>query len=156
MNLLPKNSETSSPFRIIPLWFIAGTSAGVGAWMWGSSEWPARLFTFSFGVSIFVLALVLLLTLLFLLGRLTWHRAHHARNDFANFGPWALGRLQRGVSALVGMALIALLAFVSVGSQNGAKVTLLCGLFAAGLQWCTYCMHVMLSAQTSASERSGT
>lgn len=148
--MLPKNNQTGSSFRITPLWFIAGAGAGGGAWVWGSSEWPTRLFSFVFGVSPYVLALVVLLTLLFLLGRHSWRQAHHARNCFAKFGPWALNRLQRGVSALLGLALVALLAFVSVGSQNGAKVTLLCGLFAAGLQWCAYCVYVMLSNQAPA------
>lgn len=135
------------------MWFGVSAVAGGGGWVWGTSEWPAYLFSFAFGVSTFILALAILLTVLFLLGRRTWQRAHHARNDLTNFGPWVLGRLQRGVSALLGMASVTLMAWVSVSSQSGAKVTLLCALFAACLQWCAYCMHVMLMLNNQQAEK---
>ena len=146
----PEEEKTlGAPFRLMPVWFMGSSVAGVAAWIWGSSEWPTRLFKFTFGVSSFLLVLVCLLILLFLLGRITWQKAHFARNDFSNFGPWALGRLQRGVSSLLGMMLVTFIAWISVGSQGGAKLTLLCGIFAGGLQWCAYGMHVMLKAQQS-------
>lgn len=147
--MAPNNITAPSSFQVVPLWFSSAAIAGVGTWIWGTSEWPMHLFIFTFGVSTFTLVLLIFLTALFLLGRLTWKRAHHAQNDFSNFGPRVLGRLQRGVSALLGLALVTLMAWVSIGSHSGAKLTLLCGLFAICLQWCAYCVQIMLTTQAS-------
>jgi len=139
-------SDLAASFRVLPVWFVIGAGCGGGAWWAGSSEWPARVFGFAFGVSTLILALLLALGALFFLARTTWKWAEYAGNDFENFAPWVLARLQRGVSALLGIALVALLAWWSVGSRNAAEVALLCLLFGGCIQFCAYCLQVLRSA----------
>lgn len=147
-----QDNELVASIRIAPLWFVAATAIGVWAWMHSASEWPALAFRLAFDVPAYIPIAVILLAALFLSGRTPWKRARHARNDVQNFGPWVIVRLQRGISVLLGVTLVTLLAWASVGSQNGARITLLCGLLAAGLQWCAYCMHCMLIANTRTTD----
>lgn len=140
----------TSSFR--PAWILGGMFAGVCAYNWGAFEWTKHLFSVIFGVSVFTLAGVVLLALLFFMGRFAsgeW--ARYARNDFENVGPWALGQLQRGVSVLLGLALIGLVSWMSTGSERGVALILVCGWLAAPLLWCAYGLRQMLISQTSAA-----
>lgn len=126
--------------------------AGVCAYNWGAFEWTKYLFSVIFGVSAFTLAGVVLLVLLFFMGRfLTGRWARYARNDLANFGPRVLAQLQRGVSVLLGLALIALVSWVSTGSERGVALLLISGWLAAHLLWCAYGLRQMLISQASAA-----
>ena len=126
--------------------------AGVCAYNWGASEWTKYLFSVIFGVSAFTLAGVVMLALLFFMGRIaTGEWARYARNDFENVSPWALGQLQRGVSVLLGLALIGLVSWMSTGSERGVALILVCGWLAAPLLWCAYGLRQMLISQTSAA-----
>lgn len=144
------NMSITSSLR--PAWILGGMFAGVCAYNWGAFEWTKYLLSLIFGVSTFTLICVILLSMLFFMGRfLTGRWARYARNDLANFGPWALGQLQRGVSVLLGLAFIALVSWVSTGSERGVALMLVCGWFAAPLLWCAYGLREMLISQTSAA-----
>lgn len=137
---------------IRPASTLGGMLAGVCAFNWGALEWTKYLFSVIFGVSAFTLAGVVLLALLFFVGRFTRREwARYARNDFENAGPWALRHLQRGVSVLLGLALIALVSWMTTGSERGAALMLVCGWLAAPLLWCAYGLRQMLISQTSAA-----
>ncbi|MDF1484893.1 hypothetical protein PY257_06785 [Ramlibacter sp. H39-3-26] len=141
---------TTSSLR--PAWILGGMLAGVCAYNWGAFEWTKYLFSVIFGVSAFTLAGVVLLALLFFMGRFaTGEWARYSRNDFENVGPWALGQLQRGVSVLLGLALIGLVSWMSTGSERGVALILVCGWLAAPLLWCAYGLRQMLISQTSAA-----
>lgn len=135
-----------------PDWILGGMFAGVCAYNWGAFEWTKYLFSVIFGVSAFTLAGVVLLALLFFMGRLlTGRLARYARNDFDNFGPWAMGHLQRGISVLSGLALIALVSWVSTGSERGVALMPISGWLATYLLWCAYGLREMLISQRSAA-----
>jgi hypothetical protein len=128
-----------------------GSAIGVFAYIWGQSAWTGFLFSVAFGASL-TLASVILLALLFFVGRFhTGRRARFARNDLANIGPWVMRRLQRGLSLLLGLALIALVSWAFTGSERGLALVLLCGWFAAPLLWCAYGLREMLISQRSAA-----
>lgn len=135
-----------------PAWIAIGVATGVFAYIWGESAWTGFLFSAAFGVSTFTIICVILLALLFFMGRfLTGRWACYARNDFENFGPWALGQLQRGVSVLLGLTLIALVSWMTTGSERGVALMLVCGWLAAPLLWCAYGLRQMLISQRSAA-----
>ncbi|BEP93059.1 hypothetical protein GmRootA79_14430 [Acidovorax sp. A79] len=141
---------TNASIQPVPVWILGGMFAGVCAGAWGASEWTKYLFGVIFGVSTFTLAGVVLLALLFFMGRIaTGEWARYARNDFENVGPWALRQLQRGVSVLLGLALIALVSWVSTGSERGVALMLVCSWLAAPLLWCAYGLRQMLISQRS-------
>ena len=150
-----KNDAHIPPvFRLYPIWFVCSAASAIAAWIWGSSEWPAHAFSFAFGISSSLIAICMIVaTCVFLLGRTSWKYAHFARNDFANFCPWIVRRLHRGISALLGFGLVTALAWASIHSQNGAKLTLLCALFSLGLGWCAYCLQALLETQNSGTWR---
>lgn len=132
-----------------PAWIAIGAATGVLAYVWGESAWTGFLFSVAFGASL-TLASVILLALLFFVGRFhTGRRARFARNDLANIGPWVMRRLQRGLSLLLGLALIALVSWAFTGSERGLALVLLCGWFAAPLLWCAYGLREMLISQRS-------
>lgn len=132
-------------------WIAIGSAMGVFAYIWGESAWTGFLFSVAFGVSL-TLASVILLAMLFFLGRFhNGRRARFARNDLTNIGPWVMRRLQRGLSLLLGLALIALVSWAFTGSERGLALVLLCGWFAAHLLWCAYGLHQMLVSQTTAA-----
>lgn len=133
-----------------PAWILGGMLAGVCAYNWGAFEWTKFLFSVIFGVSALTLACVAVLALLFFMGHfLTGRWARYARNDFDNFGPWAMGHLQRGVSVLLGLAFIGLVSWMSTGSERGVALILVCGWLAAPLLWCVYGLRQMLISQRS-------
>ena len=138
-------------FQCRPLWVMAGVMAGVCGWIGGASKLSSYSLRLASGVSPLLVAGVILLALLFFAGRSTWRRALYARNDFDNVSPWGIRALQRGVSALIGVGLVALVAWVVIDSHAGAKVTLLCTMWVSILQWCAYCLH-MLRVSPSVAE----
>lgn len=136
---------------IRPAWIAIGSATGIFAWIWGNSAWTGYLFYMAFGVSL-TLASVILLAVFFFLGRFLpepW--ARFARNDVTNIGPWVMGRLQRGLSLLLGLALIALMSWAFTGSERGVALMLLCGWFAAHFLWLAYGLRQMMMSQTSAA-----
>ena len=139
-----KENKFIPSFRVVPLWLISAAISGVGVWVWSSSEWPIRLFSFFFPVSTVILAFAILLIVLFLLGEIKWKRASYAQSDFRNFTPWTVRKFQSGVSALLGLAIIGVVAWASIGSQSGAELSLLCALYALCLQWCACCLLDLL------------
>lgn len=135
-----------------PAWILGGMFVGVCAYKWGALVWTKYLFSVIFGVSVFTLACVAVLALLFLMGHFLKGRwARYARNDFDNLGPWAMGHLQRGISVLSGLALIALVSWVSTGSERGVALMLISGWLATHLLWCAYGLREMLISQRSAA-----
>lgn len=145
-----KENKLISSFRVMPLWFISAAVSGGGVWIWSSSEWPMRFFSLFFPVSNVILAFAILLIILFCLGEFKWNLAHYAKNDFRNFVPWTVRQFQKGVSALLGLALIGVIAWGSVGSLSGAELSLLCALYALCLQWCANVLLGFLRTQTLA------
>ncbi|WP_060262996.1 hypothetical protein [Burkholderia ubonensis] len=137
---MQKNKNLEA-FHFSLFWFTAGVACGFLSWVSSSVKWSIVLFTISFPVSWLTLGLVWILIGLFTLGQSRSSRAHHARNDFDNIARWVVRMFQEGVSMLLGLGVVAALAWLTKDDGSAAALTALSAVLAVSFQLFACCVH---------------